>query len=196
MALCVAVFAGVAPRVEARAGAHRTVAAGMALMVVGLILFARLGQHVSYSALLPGFMLFGAGAGLMNVPVTNAAMHATPAARAGVASALLNASREVAGLLGITVIGAVLRTRQAASLRAGSGPVHAFVDGYHTGLWVTIVMLTAGVAVSYLTLRPRGRAVSEAASEPAVSEPTAAVAQLTTVDELAAELMVADEVSR
>src|SRR6185437_3227775 len=35
MALCVAVFAGLAPRIEARAGAHRTVAAGMLLMVVG-----------------------------------------------------------------------------------------------------------------------------------------------------------------
>jgi len=49
--------------------------------------------------------------------------------------------------------------------------VRAFVDGYHTGLWVTIGLLAAGVLVSYLTLRPRGRAV------PAASEPTAAVAQ-------------------
>ncbi len=121
MALCVAVFAGIAPRVQARAGAHRTVAFGMLLMVVGLILFARLGLRAGYDSLLPGFMLFGAGAGLMNVPLTNAVMQATSAARAGIASALLNASREVAGLLGITVIGAVLRTRQAAALSRAWG---------------------------------------------------------------------------
>src|SRR6266513_2231646 len=175
MALCVAVFAGIAPRIEARAGAHRTVAAGMLLMVVGLVLFARLGPNAHYTSLLPGFMLFGAGAGLMNVPLTNAVMAATPSSVAGVASALLNASREVAGLLGITVIGAVLRTAQGASARGGADPVHAFLDGYHTGLLVTIGLMAAGVAVSYLTLRPRGRAVS--------SEPTA-VAELTTVDEL------------
>jgi predicted MFS family arabinose efflux permease len=187
MALTVAVFAAIAPRVEARAGSHRTVAAGMLLMVVGLILFARLGEHAGYTSLLPGFILFGAGAGLMNVPVTNASMQAVPSARAGVASALLNASREVAGLLGITVIGAVLRTAQGASARGGADPVHAFLDGYHTGLLVTIGLMVAGVAVSYLTLRPRGRAESE---------PTAAVAELTTVDELAAELMVADELTR
>ena len=60
--------------------------------------------------------------------------------------------------------------------------MHAFLDGYHTGLLVTIGLMAAGVAVSYLTLRPRGRAGSG-------SEPTAAVAELTTVDELAAELM-------
>ena len=161
MALCVAVFAALAPRIEPLAGAHRTVAAGMLLMVAGLVLFARLGLNVTYPALLPGFMLFGAGAGLMNVPLTNAVMAATPAVRAGIASALLNASREVAGLLGITVIGAILSTRRAAALRSGADPVHAFLDGYHTGLLVTIALMAAGVVVSYLTLRPRPGVSSE-----------------------------------
>jgi EmrB/QacA subfamily drug resistance transporter len=194
MALCVAVFAAIAPRVEALAGAHRTVAAGMLLMVVGLGLFARLGLHVSYDSLLPGFMLFGAGAGLMNVPLTNAVMQATPTARSGVASALLNASREVAGLLGITVIGAVLRTRQNAALRAGAGPVHAFVDGYHTGLLVTIALLAVGVGLSYVTLRPRAKQASTTSTTSMPSTTgrpeSVAVAELATVDELAAELAV------
>ena len=54
MALCVAVFAGLAPRVEARAGAHRTVAFGMLLMVARLVLFARLGLHAATTACCPG----------------------------------------------------------------------------------------------------------------------------------------------
>ena len=189
MALCVAVFAMIAPRVQARAGAHRTVAAGMLLMVIGLILFAGLGLHAHYTSLLPGFMLFGAGAGLMNVPLTNAVMAATPAAQAGIASALLNASREVAGLLGITVIGAVLSTRRAAALRSGADPAHAFLDGYHTGLLVTIALMAAGVVVSYLTLRPR------AASAPLPSEPMAeltTVAEIEDVGESLGELVVPD----
>jgi EmrB/QacA subfamily drug resistance transporter len=154
MALALAVFAGVAPMVEARIGGHRTIALGMVMMVAGLALFARLGEHATYPALLPGFIIFGAGAGLMNVPLTNGVLHSTPQARAGVASALLNASREMAGLLGITVIGAVLRSRDSAALRGGASPVHAFVDGYHSGLWLTIGLLIVGVVVSYVTLRP------------------------------------------
>jgi hypothetical protein len=75
----------------------------------------------------------------------------------------------------------VLRTAQGASARGGADPVHAFLDGYRVGLLVTIGLMAAGVVVSYLTLRPRGRAVS--------SEPTVAVAELATVDELEAELM-------
>ncbi|MGH3287557.1 MAG: MFS transporter [Streptosporangiaceae bacterium] len=190
MALCVAVFAALAPRVQARAGEHRTVAFGMLLMVVGLVLFARLGLNVSYAALLPGFMLFGAGAGLMNVPLTNAVMNATPAARAGIASALLNASREVAGLLGITVIGAVLSTRRAAALRSGADPVHAFLDGYHTGLLVTIALMAAGVVVSYLTLRPRAGAAGSAAAGSAAE--ITVPADLEAIGESLGELVVPD----
>ena len=64
---------------------------------------------------------------------------------------------------------------------------------YHTGLWVTIGLLAAGVLVSYVTLRPRGRA----GSEPAASEPSVAVAELAVVDELAgAELLAAKEGAR
>ena len=69
------------------------------------------------------------------------------------ASALLNNSREVAGLLGITVIGAVLRSRQGVALSHGVLPADAFLDGYHAGLAVTIVLVAAGVVISYLALR-------------------------------------------
>src|SRR5262249_1912229 len=110
MALCVAGFSTIAPRAVSLLWAPRTIPLRMASMVVGLVLFAGQGAGATYAGLMPGFILFGAGAGLMNVPLTNSVMEAAPAHQAGIASALLNASREVAGLLGVTVIGAVLRT--------------------------------------------------------------------------------------
>jgi EmrB/QacA subfamily drug resistance transporter len=187
MALTVAVSASLAPQVQARIGAHRSVAFGMLLMLAGLVLFARLGLQASYTSLLPGFMLFGAGAGLMQVPLTNAVMAATPPSRASIGSALLNASREVAGLLGITVIGAILSTRRAAALRAGADAVPAFLDGYHLGLLVTILLMGAGVVLSYLALRPRAQSAGLA------SEPTAeltATGELEDIGESVGELVV------
>ena len=153
MALCLALFAAISEPVSARLGAHRTVALGLALDAVGLFLFWLLGRNVSFAALLPGFILFGAGSGLMNVPLTNAVLGSMPQERSGMASALLNNSREVAGLLGITVIGAVLRSRQGAALHQGVLPGPAFLDGYHAGLAVTIGLIVVGVVVSYLALR-------------------------------------------
>jgi EmrB/QacA subfamily drug resistance transporter len=165
MALFVVLASTVAARVTSLIGGHRTVAAGVLLMVVGLLLFARLGAGASFAALIPGFAVFGIGIGLMNVPLTTAVLDGLPAEHAGIASALLNNSREVAGLLGITVIGAVLRAQQGISLRAGASAPQAFLDGYHAGLWVTIGLLAAGVVVSYVSLRPRQR------PEPAVAVP-------------------------
>ena len=153
MALCLAAAAGAAGPVYQRLGAHRTVAAGMALMAAGLYLFSALGAGASFASLMPGFVLFGLGAGLMQVPLTNSVLHGQPPERSGVASALLNASRELAGLLGITVIGAILRSRQGSALRHGVAPPAAFLDGYHAGLVVTVALLGAGAVISYLALR-------------------------------------------
>jgi EmrB/QacA subfamily drug resistance transporter len=159
MALCIALAAILSPRVTAALGENRTVALGMAILTVGLVLFAlQGGAGATFNSLLPGFVLFGLGAGLMQVPLTNAILGAAPTERAGIASALLNASREVAGLLGVTVIGAVLRSSEGAALRSGKSPGDAFISGYHTGLWLAIALSAAGVVLSYLALRPGGPA--------------------------------------
>ena len=155
MALCLALAAMLSPRVVPVLGSNRTVALGMAVMTVGLVLFARLGAGATFGSLLPGFVLFGLGAGLMNVPLTNAVLGGVPTEQAGIAGALFNASREVAGLLGVTIVGAVLRTTEGAALRSGTNPAQAFLDGYHVGLWLTIGLLAAGVVLSYVTLRAR-----------------------------------------
>jgi EmrB/QacA subfamily drug resistance transporter len=165
MALCMAAFAGIGARLGTRFGAHRLVALGLALNAVGLYLFARLGADATFAGLMPGFLLFGAGSGLMNVPLTNVVLGSMPRERSGIASALLNNSREVAGLLGVTVIGAVLRSRQGVALRHGTSPLAAFLDGYHAGLVVTIALVVIGVAVAYVTLR-RAPAADEPVAVP------------------------------
>jgi hypothetical protein len=82
----------------------------------------------------------------------------------------------------VTVIGAVLRTREGSALRGGADPARAFIDGYHSGLWLTIGLLAAGVVLSYLTLRPRRRVMLAQAGTPmAVAPDTAAVREMTAV---------------
>jgi hypothetical protein len=110
----------------------------------------------------------------MNVPLTNAVLEGAPTERAGIASALFNASREVAGLLGVTVIGAVLRSSESAAIRSGTRPSLAFIDGYHAGLWLTIGLLAVGVVLSYVTLRQRRPSADLASPELGRSGPAAA----------------------
>jgi EmrB/QacA subfamily drug resistance transporter len=164
MALVIAVVATIAPRIEARFGAGRTVAAGLALMAVAIGAISTVGQGSTYSDLLPWFLLYGLGGGLL-IPLTNVVISVLPTERAGVASGMLNVSREVFGLLGITILGAILSARE----NAVTGPaLHRFLEGYQFALVVAAILVAAGVPVSLLTLgrRSAARRVERPALEP------------------------------
>jgi len=175
MALAMALFAGIGGPVAARIGAYRTVSFGLLLVAAGVWLVSTLGQGASFADLMPGFLLVGIGSGL-NVPLTDAVLRTMPPERSGIASAVLNASREVSGLLGITIIGAVLRTGQAAALSHGATPVHAYLSGYRQGLIVTVALVAAGAAVSFAALRRMPQPATAPTAAPAAAEPAPAPA--------------------
>ncbi len=152
MALCLVVGSVLSERVARAIGAHRSVTAGMVLMAIGIAGTALVGADAGYGALMPTFIVIGVGGGL-TTPLTATVLGVMPPARAGVASGLFNASREVAGLLGITVIGAILTARQSSVLRAGSAPLDAFLSGYRLGLVVSAGLVALGAAAAWLALR-------------------------------------------
>jgi EmrB/QacA subfamily drug resistance transporter len=164
MALVIAVVATIAPRIEARIGAGRTVAAGLAIMAVAIAAISTVGQGSTYADLLPWFLLYGLGGGLL-IPLTNVVISVLPQARAGAASGMLNVSREVFGLLGITILGAILSARENA---VTGPPLHRFLEGYQFALVVAAILVAAGIPVSLLTLgrRSQPRLVERPALEP------------------------------
>jgi len=152
MALCLVAGSVLSERVARAIGAQRSVTAGMVLMAIGIAGTALVGANAGYGALMPTFIVIGVGGGL-TTPLTATVLGVMPPARAGVASGLFNASREVAGLLGITVIGAILTARQSSVLRAGSAPLDAFLSGYRLGLVVSAGLVALGAAAAWVALR-------------------------------------------
>jgi MFS family permease len=152
MALLMAAGASVSDRVAARIGAYRSVGLAMGVMALGIASAALLGAHASFGSIMPSFMVIGIGGGL-TIPLTSTVLAVMPSGQAGVASGVFNASREVAGLLGITVIGVVLSTREHARARAGATPSAAFLTGYHLGLVVAATLVAAGGVVAWYALR-------------------------------------------
>ena len=152
MATVMVIGAVASDRVARLVGAHRSVTAGMALMAVGIGTVALLGRDAVYWQLMPSFVLIGIGGGL-TTPLTATVIGVMPSAQAGVASGLFNASREVAGLLGITVIGAVLTARESAVARGGAAPMDAFLSGYRLGLLVSAALVAVGAAAAWFALR-------------------------------------------
>lgn len=154
MALVLAVVAGVSGPIAARIGTHIAVAAGLGMMAVAVLGLASVGQGAGVAALMPWFLLYGLGGGLL-VPLTTVIVAQLPPSREGVASGILNVSREVFGLLGVTVLGAILSTRRSSELRGGADPLHAFLSAYQFALIVAAVIVAVGVPVSLWALRTR-----------------------------------------
>nr|WP_296065579.1 DHA2 family efflux MFS transporter permease subunit [uncultured Actinoplanes sp.] len=163
MALITAVMATLAPRLETRFGAGRTVAVALALMAAAIGGISTYGEGTTYLDLLPWFALFGVGGGLL-IPLNNVVLGALPTARAGIASGMLNVSREVFGLLGITILGAILTNRSNA---ATGTELHRYLAGYQVSLVVAAALIAIGIPVSLFALR-RVRAPEP---EPAPAEP-------------------------
>src|SRR4249919_477164 len=157
MAVLMAVSAVVSDRVAARFGAYRSTGFGMLVMGLAIGSVSLLGADASFLSLMPSFALIGIGGGL-TIPLTATVLGVMPTGQAGVASGVFNASREVAGLLGITVIGAVLTGRQGSALAAGHTPVDAYLTGYHAGLVLAAVLVLAGGVTAYVALRSAHRA--------------------------------------
>jgi MFS family permease len=101
---------------------------------------------------MPGMAIIGIGGGL-TIPLTSTILDSMPSERAGVASGVFNASREVAGLLGITIIGVILRARQTSEIHAGHPAITAFLSGYRLGLIVAGLLVCTGGIAAWLALR-------------------------------------------
>ncbi|MEW9549634.1 MFS transporter [Nonomuraea sp. NPDC050783] len=162
MALVTAVVALLSQRVSRLLGIGPTVALGLALMGGAIYWLSGVGAGAAYADVGPVFILYGLGAGLL-VPLTAAVLGGMPAGRAGVASGMLNVSREVFGLLGVTVLGAILSSRQGAS---GLPALPAFLDAYQFTLVIAAIVVLAGIPVALYALRAR-RAPAERPPAPA-----------------------------
>jgi EmrB/QacA subfamily drug resistance transporter len=136
-----------------------TVAVGYIMTAGGVCWLISLGTHSRVIDVLPEFALIGVGSGL-TMPMQAAVIGALSNSWAGAASAVLNESREVAALLGLAVVSAILAARRSAALSHGATQAAAFLDGYHAGLIAATIALLAGAGVAVLSLLTK-KSVSE-----------------------------------
>jgi sugar phosphate permease len=152
----------VAPRVSLRYGPKPTLVASMALILGGLLLFARTPLDASYVRdILPPMVLLGLGAGLGFPSLMTLAMSGATPSDAGLASGLVNTAAQVGGALGLAVLATIASDRTEAQLAGGESAAAALNSGYHLAyvIGAAAVAVALVVAVTVLRTRPAAEVV-------------------------------------
>lgn len=175
MALTVFACAGFAGQLTSRFGPGPVLGFGMTLIAVGMVLFARIAVDGGYGSdvIAPG-LLVSSGIGFSFVPATIAAVTGVPPHEAGLASGLVNTSRQMGGALGLAIL-ASLASQHSDHLISNAylAPVAALTDGFHRAFIVGAGFATVGAAIAFALLpglhSRRGVPGADAGGEPAIA---------------------------
>jgi EmrB/QacA subfamily drug resistance transporter len=105
------VTAGVAGRLTGHVPTKLLIAPGFALIGAGLLLMRGITPADSWTHLLPGMIVAGIGAGLVNVPLASTAVGVVEPARAGMASGINSTLRQVGIATGVAALGSILASQ-------------------------------------------------------------------------------------
>ncbi len=112
----VAISSLVGTRLAVRVGNKLVVATGLVLLGVAFAWISTASQTTPYLEIAAQMVLLGAGMGLTSAPATEAIMGVVPTEKAGVGSAVNDATRLLGGTLGVAVIGSVSASMYATRL--------------------------------------------------------------------------------
>ncbi|HEX4063017.1 MAG TPA: MFS transporter [Streptosporangiaceae bacterium] len=130
MAGMTVIFGPLSGRIVASRGARLPLLVAGAALTAGCAALTGLANTTSASWLFFAYVIFGVGFGLVNAPITNAAVSGMPVSQAGVAAGVASASRQIGQSLGVAVVGSLV----TAGLH---GPIRtSFAPASHLGWWV------------------------------------------------------------
>src|SRR4051794_20707206 len=103
-------------RIAERVGTKRTVAAGLAIAAVGLVIASRLQVDSGYGLLVIAFAVMAFGMAMTMPSSTASILSSLPMGKQGVGSAVNDTTRELGGALGVAVLGSIFATRYTSAL--------------------------------------------------------------------------------
>jgi EmrB/QacA subfamily drug resistance transporter len=154
---------GITARLVARFGSMRVLIPGLATVIVGLGLLATTGVQTGFfPTIFLAYLAIGLGIGSSFMPLLTIAMAEVPAADAGLGSGIINVSQQVAGALGLAVLGTLATNRSKTLAAHGHGVASSLLGGYHLAFVVGIACIVVGIVLAFALLRRFGARVQAA----------------------------------
>jgi DHA2 family methylenomycin A resistance protein-like MFS transporter len=166
VSLAMVVVSPYAGRLAARYGFRVVVTAGLALAGLGLLALGTVHADTGYGNVWWRLALAGVGFALTLSPLTGAAVQAVSPQEGGLASGISSTTRQIGAVLGVAVLGAVVRTRQSGGASFEAGLDSAF-------LTAGVITLAAAVFTG-LGLSRQSAAASSTVTTPAAAAPNKA----------------------
>jgi EmrB/QacA subfamily drug resistance transporter len=153
MALAVTIVSPFSGRLVATHGARPSLLVSGVMLTVSALLLAQLQTDTPLVELLSVYALFGIGFGMVNAPVTFAAVSGMPRAQAGIASAVASTSRQIGVAVGVALAGTL------AGSPVGNGkPQASFAQGTHPFWWILAGLGVLIVVLAIMSTGTRARA--------------------------------------
>src|SRR3954470_20066824 len=115
LAIMTVVASPLSGRMVGRRGPRLPLVIAGACLTAACALLAGIDASTPFGRLFAAYVVFGLGFGLVNAPITNAAVSGMPRAQAGVAAAIATTSRQVGQTLGVAVTGAIVHAAGPAA---------------------------------------------------------------------------------
>jgi EmrB/QacA subfamily drug resistance transporter len=154
--LAIITFSNLTQTLVARFGVRRMLIAGLTLDAVGLVLYARLPANGQYFwDIFPALLVSGVGLAFSFVPMTIAALTGVRREDAGIASGLINTSRQIGGAVGLAAISTVATayTTTPASASAAA-TASSLTNGFDAGFVVLSGVAIAGALIATALAKP------------------------------------------
>lgn len=133
-------------RMTARTGPRTPMLLGLGPGAVGFVGLLLAGRTTPYLELVLPLAVIGFGTAFTMPAAVAAVVESAPAHRAGVASGVLNAARQVGSAVGVALLGALIT------------PTTGFINGMRIGSLISAACFTAGILLALFGVERAGRA--------------------------------------
>jgi EmrB/QacA subfamily drug resistance transporter len=158
MTLVIMLVASRTGKLVSHFGVRAVLGGGLVMLTGGMLLLAKVGSSGSpiVYIMLPG-LLTAAGIAMSIVPSTIAATQGAKEGQAGLASGLVNTSRQIGGGLGLAILVTLATSRSSHLIGDGHGVAQSLTDGFRLAYLIGGGLAAAAAIVTFTALpKPAG----------------------------------------